>query len=210
MKLRWPIALALLLAASATARAQFRKSYFEATKPGAWARYSVSYGGPPTMEYTYRRLPDDAGSVRIQFTMEYKAGPAKGTTFTYVDWMKPGFPIEKDAITYAKWLSKMTIQQGKGKPETKTGKDLTAIAETMTDYGELSSYVASGAVDGKPCDHYAYKWSKTSKPPMVESGNLWLNETVPFGIVKSDMKIQYPKGDTLTTMEWKLVASGAN
>ena len=202
------LAVGLLAATGNVARAQFRKSYFVATKPGAWSRYSVSYGGPSTMEYTYRRLPDEKGSPRIEFTMEFKSGQAKGKQFVYVSWFKPGFPIEKDALSYGNWITAMTTQQGKNKPRQTPASELAATVATMANYASIARYVDSAVVDGKTSDHYRYEWAPPAKPPRVESGNLWLNETVPFGIVKSDMTIKNKAGQTVSTMQTKLVASG--
>ena len=207
--LRYVSVASLLVLFASLARAEFRKSYFAATKPGSWARYAVSYGGPPTMEYTYRRLPDEKASVRIRFEMEFKAGQAKGKKFTYDYWLKPGFPVEKDALSYGKWLSRMQLTQGTGKPKESSPEDVAAVAATMADYGALAKFVDSAVVDGKPCDHYGYTWTRSVRPPATESGNLWLSPSVPFGIVKSDLVIKNPKGQTLTTMQEKLVASGS-
>jgi hypothetical protein len=210
MKIRSALTLAigLLAATGNVARAQFRKSNFVATKPGAWSRYSVSYGAPPTMEYTYRRLPDEKGRPRIEFTMEFKSGQAKGKRFVYVSWFKPGFPIEKDALSYGNWITAMTTQQGKNKPRETSASELAATAAMMANYDSIARYVDSAVVEGKVCDHYRYEWSPPAKPPRVESGNLWLNGTVPFGIVKSDMTIKNKAGQTVSTMQTKLVASG--
>ena len=207
IRIRLSLVGTLLLAAVA-ARAEFRKSYFAATKPGSWAKYAVSYGGPPTMQYTYRRLPDENGGPRIEFAMEYETGEARGKRFIYGYWFKHGFPIEKDALSYGRWISRMTLQQGTGKPQETSASELAATVATMADYGAIAVYVDSGIIDGKKCDHYSYKWSPPGKPTRIESGNLWLNETVPFGVVKSDMATKSPRGETVSTMQTKLIASG--
>jgi len=211
MRILRALVLAGVAAFSAgAASAEFRKSYFTATTPGSWAKYSVSFGGPPTMEYTYRRLPDEKGSARIEFTMEYTSGPPKGKRFVYVSWIKPGFSLEKNAWSYGKWVTRMTTQQGSEKPKESSAGDLEAIKARATDYNAASSFVDTATVDGKTCDHYSYKWSPPGKPPSTETGNLWLNESVPFGVVRSDLTIKSPAGATISAMETKLVASSVD
>lgn len=141
---RLKLAIAVVTVSTAVAHAELRKSYFAATKPSAWAKYAASDGGPPTMEYTYRRLPDENGGPRIEFAMEFKTGEAKGKRFLYGYRFKRGFPIEKDALSYGRWTSRMTLQQGTGKPQETPSSQLAATVTTMADYGAIAAYVDSG------------------------------------------------------------------
>jgi hypothetical protein len=197
----------LLLSLAVTSLASvagWKKSYFGATKPGTWARY-VDHSSDPAnvdMTVTMTRLPDDDGRPRIEMMMD-SAGkyPPMRTRYT----MKNGFNTDRDLIDYGPDIVAGEAGSAEDALTTLDADTVKIIAGAMRPYAPGVIFKGSEVVDGKKTDRYSY----TMKRPgdSVETGDLWLSDVVPFGIVRNTFTIKEAGGKS-TAFERKLVASG--
>jgi hypothetical protein len=194
--------LSLTVCSMATA-AGWKKSYFGATKPGTWARY-IDHSSDPAnvdMTVTMTRLGDDEGRPRIEMKMDSNGKyPLVLNRYT----MKSGFDVDRDLIDYGPAI----VASEGGDADSQTVLDAATvklIADNMAAYGPFVVFKGSEVVDGKKTDRYNYSVKRPG--PSVESGDLWLSDAVPFGLVRNTFTIK--EKDKTTSFERKLVASGA-
>lgn len=196
---------ALLLAAApfAFAASGFKKAYFGATKPGTWAKYLMHSSGGD-MKYTYTRLPDDAEQPRIEIRVEMADNPPTLNRYT----LKKGFAIERDLMDYGPAIvaGEIGAEDAMQPLETDT---LVAISKTIARYGKNAKFLGNETVAGKKCDHYAYTIRYEADPPQIENGEIWLNDGVPFGLVKQTATTKDDKGTVISSYEQTLVDAGA-
>jgi hypothetical protein len=198
------VLLVLSLAVSTIASAAgWKKPYFGATKPGTWARY-IDHSSDPAnvdMTVTMTRLGDDEGRPRIEMKMDSNGKyPLVLNRYT----MKSGFDIDRDLIDYG---PSIVASEG-GDADSLTVLDAATvklIADNMAAYGPFVVFKGSEVIDGKKTDRYSYTVNRPG--PSVETGDLWLSDAVPFGVVRNTFTIK-EKGKT-TGFERKLVASGS-
>ena len=77
----------------------------------------------------------------------------------------------------------------------------------MATYAATATFKGTETIEGKPCDHYSYTRGKKGDA-QFEKGDIWLNPTVPFGVVKHTMTFTDPSGKVLWTVDSRLVDSG--
>ena len=185
--------------------AGWKKAYFGATKPGTWARYVDHSSDPanPDMTVTMTRLADDQGRLQIEMKMDSNGKyPVAITRYT----MKNGFDVDRDLLDYG--ASIVGGAAGGGDADTQTQFDANTvklIAENMPAYGSAVSFKGSEVIDGKKTDRYSYSIKRPG--PSTETGDYWLSDAVPFGVVRNTFTIA--EGDKTTKFERKLVATGA-
>ncbi|MBV8544488.1 MAG: hypothetical protein JO093_23935 [Acidobacteria bacterium] len=183
--------------------AGWKKAYFGATKPGTWARYVDHSSDPanPDMTVTLTRLGDDEGRPQIEMKMDSGGKyPLALTRYT----MKSGFDADRDLLDYGQSI----VAGAGGDADTQTAFDANTvklIAENMPAYGLAVTFKGSEVVDGKKADRYSYSIKRPG--PSIESGDYWLSDAVPFGVVRNTFTIT--EGEKTTKFERKLVASGA-
>ena len=85
--------------------------------------------------------------------------------------------------------------------------DTVAALKTMATYAATATFKGDETIEGKPCDHYSYTRGKKGDA-QFEKGDIWLNPTVPFGVVKHTMTFTDPSGKVLWTVDSRLVDSG--
>jgi hypothetical protein len=198
------VLLVLSLAVSPFASAAgWKKSYFGATKPGTWARYIDHSSDPanPDMTVTMTRLGDDEGRLQIEMKMDSGGKYPLGLT-RYT--MKSGFDIDRDLLDYGPSI----VAGAAGDADTQTALDANTvklIAENMPAYGPAVTFKGSEVVDGKKTDRYSYSIKRPG--PSTETGDYWLSDAVPFGVVRNTFTIA--EGAKTTKFERKLVATGA-
>jgi hypothetical protein len=197
------VLLVLSLAISPLASAAgWKKAYFGATKPGTWARY-VDHSSDPAnadMTVTETRLPDDDGRVQIEMKMDWNGKyPLSISRYT----MKSGFNGDRDLIDYG---PNIAAGAGGGADSQTAFDDNTVkiIAENMRPYGPAVVFKGSETIDGKKTDRYSYTLHRPGDA--IETGELWLSDAVPFGVVRNTFTMT--EGDKVTKFEMKLVASG--
>jgi hypothetical protein len=199
------VVLLLSLAVTPLASAAgWKKAYFGATKPGTWARY-VDHSSDPDnadMTVTMTRLTDDEGRPRIETKMDSGGKyPLMLTRYT----MKSTFNVDRDLIDYGPAIVAGETGTAEDSLTTLDANTVKIIAGAMLPYSGMV-FKSSEVVDGKKTDRYSY----TMKRPgdSVETGDLWLSDSVPFGIVRNTFTIKEAGGKS-TAFERKLVASGA-
>lgn len=194
------ISLAITPFASA---AGWKKAYFGATKPGTWARY-IDHSSDPAnvdMTVTQTRLGDDEGRPQIELKMDSNGKyPLVLNRYT----MKSGFDVDRDLLDYGAAI----VGGAGGDADNQTVFDANTvklIAENMPAYGPAVVFKGSEVVDGKKTDRYSYSIKRPG--PSTESGDYWLSDAVPFGVVRNAFTIT--EAAKTTKFERKLIASGA-
>ena len=190
--------------------AGFQKKYFAATRPGAWAKYVMTVGGKSESVTLYTRLPDDKGRQRLQVRTDFTSGTNQGTWSVSDYRLKTGYSLEDDALDYGRATEGLTMQ-AKGSQQVKMNASmLKAMVENMPDYSRSAVFVSTETVNGLACDRYKYTQKHPSSPVQIESGELWLNETVPFGLVRQRVVFDEATGKRLSDYEMNLQSSGAD
>jgi hypothetical protein len=209
------IALALLISmlsaavASGADAAGYKKSYFGATKPGSWAQYTMKVEGQADMGYLSTRLPDDAGQQRVQVRVEYMADGKLTRAFTSYA-MKAGYSLESDALGFGKALVSMSTSTPGTPPYVMPPVALDNARKTMPDYAASAQFVGSENIGGKVSDRYKYTQRHPGTPVQIETGEIWLNGSVPFGMVKQKAVTKEESGKVVSQFEMLLLDSGVN
>jgi hypothetical protein len=204
-------ALILLLAASILAAAEpagYRKPYFGLTKPGTWAKYTMKMPGFPDSFTTYTRLADEDGHARLETRSEFTTEGQASTSFNDYT-LETGYSLEKDALDFGKAVVGMTIRSSGAEPMVMEPAMLENIRKGMSDYAPVARFVAAETVGGRACDKYTYSLKHPGNPVQLESGELWLSDTVPFGLVRQTGVTKDPSGKLLSRFEIILSDSGA-
>src|SRR5262249_44896181 len=92
--------LAALLAAGSALAADsigYRKAYFGATKPGAWAQYTMRVEGQPELRMRSTRLADANGEQHLEARLDVKVQGKAEASFTEYTLQK-GYSLENDAL----------------------------------------------------------------------------------------------------------------
>jgi hypothetical protein len=204
---RLALATLLLSSASFLSAAGWNKPYFAATKPGSFAVYkATSTVGPPST-YTLTRLADRNGQVVLDLYSEFADKVTPASTSRYE--MAKGFDPDRDLIDYMKHLVSMSMSVGKDGKFDPLPAAAIANMTAMATYGATAAFKGTEVVNGKTCDRYSYtRDSKTF--PTIETGDIWLDPTVPFGVVKhTTTEKDRASGKVAYTTETVLVTSGS-
>jgi len=194
---------------SAVAATGYQKAYFSATRPGSWAQYTMRVEGQPDMGYLNTRLSDEAGRQRVQVRVEYLSEGK--LTSAYTDYaLKPGYSLENDALGFGKALVSMSSRTPGTKPYVMPAAALDSARKTMPDYAASAQFVGTENIGGKVSDRYKYTQRHPGNPVQIETGEIWLNETVPFGLVKQKAMTREESGKLVSQFEMLLVDSGVS
>ncbi|MFN7976192.1 MAG: hypothetical protein U0166_28315 [Acidobacteriota bacterium] len=182
--MRHAIGQAVLVALAALPlRAEgLKKAYFAATPEESWARFRMSFDEGDA-EWTYTRLPDESGRVRIQNDFKGARGQAPGVVSKTLFVMVDGFPFETDGINFARGIDRVRTQVQNGDEVEESVDRIKAIRKSLLQFRSFS-YVGEEDVDGHKCDHYTYEAASVSMPGSPEHGDVWLDPKVPFAIRK--------------------------
>jgi hypothetical protein len=207
-KVAFALALALGLPGAAWADVPgYRQAYFAATTPGSWAQYTMKVEGQPDMGYRNLRLPDDAGRQRLQVRVEYMSAGAQVTALTdYV--LKPGYSLEADALGFGKAMVAMSSSTPGARPTVMPAAVVESARQSMPDYGAVAQFVGTENIGGKVSDHYRYVQKRAGAPAQTETGDLWLDKSVPFGLVRQKAVTAEDPGKVISRFEMLLVDSG--
>jgi hypothetical protein len=185
----------------------YRKPYFGATKPGAWAQYTMKIEGQADVGYVTTRLADERGQQRVQTRIEYIAAGATTTASTdYV--LKPGYSLESDALGFGKALVGMSSAMAGTKPNVMPAAVVESARKTMPDYAASARFIGTENIGGKVSEHYSYTQKHPGNPAHIEAGEIWLNDSVPFGLVKQKAVTTEESGKVVSRMEMLLMDSG--
>jgi len=190
-----------------------KKPYFSATRPGTWAKYESSWKQPKGMTgtniYTYIRASDNADRVRIEIDTETLSGPGKGMTSRQLNVMEPGFDLAMNFLNYMMFLEASVAQTGKGKPGVTQDNMIEAMRKAGGDFTNSVTFKGKADMQSRKCDHYAYSYKSGGPHVTIHEGEIWLDETVPFGVVFKKGKVMDASGKLLSTFEETLLDSGA-
>jgi|GEM_PF-1000633 len=191
------------LFSSGASAAGWKKAYFGATKPGTWARY-IDHSSDPAnvdMTVTQTRLGDNEGRPQIELKMDSNGKfPLVLNRYT----MKSGFDVDRDLLDYGPAI----VAGAGGDADNQTVLDAATvklIAENMAAYGPAVVFKGSEVVDAKKTDRYTYSIKRPGNS--TETGDLWLSDAVPFGVVRNTFTIAEPT--KTTKFERKLIATSA-
>jgi len=211
MKERLVLVVALLsCAASGAAELPgFKKAYFGATKPGTFAHQRATDEKGAVTEYNYSRLADVAGEPVIELSYEIVSGQFKGTKSVTGCLLPATFSLDNDAIDFQAHARRCVAAAPGAKPSEYPAATMKAIASGMTDYAAISTFKGTETVNGKPADRYGYEYkSSYMNIPATTTGDVWLSDAVPFGLVKDVMTMRDGSGKVLTRIETVLAQSG--
>jgi hypothetical protein len=203
------ILAAMIVAGSALAAdpVGYRKPYFGATKPGSWAQYTMHVDGQPDIGTRTTRLADADGlqqlEVRANVTVQGRLMPSF-TVYT----LQRGFSLENDALGFGKAVAAASMRQAKGRPRPMDAETLSAMRKTMPDYAASAHFVGTENIGGKLCDRYSYTNRYPGNPPQIETGELCLDASVPFGLVHQKAVTKEESGKVVSRFDMLLVDSG--
>ncbi len=199
------LTVSLLLLGSPIAGADWKKPYFGATPVGSWATYTTkSSVGAPSLT-TSKRLEDRKGRVRLEDRTTYpgKEYPPSAQRFELL----ATFNIQSDLFDFAKWLAASSSSTNGGAFQPMSAAVVKTMKDMATPVGPIAVFVKSELIDGKECDHYTYS-ARGPAPGQVETGDLWLSDAVPFGLVRRTSTHKDPSGAVVFSMEQDLVDFG--
>ncbi len=202
----------VLMFASFTAPAAettgFKTAYFGATKVGAWARYIMKVEGQPDMSTVKTRLPDETGQQGVEVRLEYMVdGKLNQAQTVFV--MKSGYSLEADALSYGKALVTMRSLVPGAPANSMPPAVVAGARKAMPDYAAHVRFVGTETIADKATDHYQYTLPPTGTPAQIETGDLWLNAGVPFGLVKQRSLTKEADGKVISKTDMVLTGSGS-
>jgi hypothetical protein len=201
------IALLLLITpALAYSKSGWKKSYFGGTKPGDWVTYVEVNSKALRAVSTYRRLSDDEGSARIERRTSYLPDkvPPLWNHFT----IRKGFDLSHELIDYMGAVTEGSVAADEHDTHTFEATELVAALKSFVPYGPHVVYQGTETIAGKRCDHYAYSLRHDEPSVLLEKGEFWMSDSVPFGIVRHTATTTDQNGKVLWTFSRDLVKTG--
>jgi hypothetical protein len=188
----------------------FNKAYFGATRPGSFARHKATDEKGAVTEYTYARLADLESERVIERRFEVVSGQFKGSGSTTACLVPASFPLENDAIDFQVHARRCVATPSIGAPPYEYPPDtMKSIADVMTNYAAIVTFKGTETVGGRRADRYAYQYEGMAvNAPSTTTGDIWLSDAVPFGLVREVMTTRDASGKTVTRIETVLVESG--
>jgi hypothetical protein len=162
---------------------ELKKDYFGSTKPGDWITQELSSPDGSRSTYVSTRLPDEDGRAVVELSVKVIKGPGEGSESKNTIHLPVDFNFARDWLSYGKFTEKMSMEYS-GTVMPIDENTLTAIRNSSKDYRNAVTFVGTETVDGYQCDHYTYAVSIGDPVMSEETGDLWLSDQVPFGIVR--------------------------
>jgi hypothetical protein len=188
----------------------YRSAYFAATVAGAWSRYAMTSDGKTESTYTYRRLPDDDGRARVELRTDFTAGEFAGTWSTNRYVLSPTFHLEDDALSFARHCERLFMQSDKMTEEQEMPQTtLPYVVAAGIDYAHSATFAGTETIEGRTCDHYTYHYVSKEKNRTIYDGEIWMDATVPFGLVRESASIK-PKVGKPSKYTMTLTATGSD
>jgi len=202
--------LAMILIGSLVTAGQageLQKEYFAATPPGAWAQYMLEAGDGSKYLSSSQRNADMDGRVVVEESMKGQSGAVTGTESQNIYLLQKDFKLANDWLSFGKFTEKMTMKAGDADiPIDATTLD--AIKKGSKDFRGAVTFEAMENIDGRNCDRYAYSAVTAGPAPGKEIGRLWLDPTVPFGIVRQTVTSYNADGSVASSFEIRLQDTG--
>jgi hypothetical protein len=198
-----PIALVVLCLPVLVA-ADWGKAYFVATTPGTWAKHRLtSTVGPPSTT-TYTRMPDENGQIVIDQLSEFSDSTTPASTMRY--HLEAGFKADRELIDFLTVIKSAAAKFAADGDFTALPDDTVKAIKDSPTYRDTAVFKGTQKVGGKDCDRFAYTRKHVGS---VETGELCLNATVPFGLVEQTISSTDASGKAYTA-EVTLVDSGTS
>jgi len=189
--------------------AQLNKPYFAATKVGTWAKYEQSSSDGSRMTMTDMRLADADGRIVIEHVTYVNEGPGKGATSSTLSVLEPGFDLDSNLISYGTATQAMIGQFKGGEPSITPEHVMQIIRQSSIDFRKGMVFKGSEQVGKYQCDYYTYEVMSGGPRPMTHIGKIWLNEEVPFGVVKQSAIIK-DRSKKVSDFEMRLIDFGSD
>lgn len=199
---------ALVLGLASAHGAALKKDYFAASTPGAWAAYTVTFtGGGKSTQHT-QRLPDEDGHIVVAESVKVLAGSGAGAESKNISTLPKDFAIARDWLSHGKFTEKMKMEFS-GTQMTVDENTLAAIRKSSKDFRDALTFEAAETVEGRACDRFAYSIPDGGDAKTHEEGRLWLDPSVPFGIVRHTGSTRTEKGEEVYAFDVRLQEFGA-
>jgi len=205
----WRWVLLLLLLGMPAWGGDLNKNYFGATKVGAWSEYSLTSPDGSKSVFSYQRNADDDGHPLLEVGVKILAGPGKDSKSKTGYVLPRGFNFERDALNYGRFAEKMTMKYGDTEM-TVDANTLEAIRQGTKDFKGALTFEAAEKIDGHACDRYSYSIKIAGPNPTQETGKLWMDPSVPFGIVRQAARATDPSGKLVVEFDMRLTDTGLN
>lgn len=202
---RVAVAVLLVVIASTTTTAEWKKAYFGQTTVGSWASYRLKSTPGPGSMLKSTRLPDRNGGVQLEDRNTFPGKENPDSTQRYS--VAPGFKIERDLLDYPKSLLSFASSFDGTSFEEMPFAAVKSMKDVSPAFGRIAVFTNTEAVNGIECDHYTYTL-KNAAAGQTETGDLWLSDTVPFGLVKRTASAKDQSGKVAWTLEMTLTDSG--
>jgi hypothetical protein len=200
------LAVGSALAADSTG---YRKAYFGATKPGAWAQYTMRVEGQPDLRTRSTRLADANREQHLEARIDLKVQGKAEASFTEYTLQK-GYSLENDALGFGKALVAVSTRREKTHPLPMDNETIAAMKKAMPDYAASARFTGTETIGGRQCDRYTYTNRYAGKPPQIETGELCLDPSVPFGLVYQKAVTKEESGKLVSSFDMRLVDSGTD
>ena len=205
----------LLIAAFSAGNAaaeNLKKSYCAATLPGTFVKYEYTSKMPDGTTGIYIttdiRLADNAGRAAMEDDFVVKSGVGAGTVIKSLRVMEKGFDMSKDCLEYLSFLEYSIHQQDNGEAMLETQEMVDIYKAVAPSYRDAVTFKGIETMAGRQCDHYSYMMRTRESDPTIFEGEIWLDATVPFGIVKKTTTTKDASGKIRSVGEDRLVDSG--
>jgi hypothetical protein len=186
---------------------ELRKSYFEATQPGAWSEYLLTSGNNSKSIFRYQRLRDLDGKIVIELTVTAIVGQGRNPASKNTYVMVGDFNLQRDGLSFGKFIEKMSMSS-RGMDMTVDDATLAQIRQAEKDFRGAVTFQATEKIHSRTCDRYAYSLRTVGPVPTIEKGTLWLSDSVPFGIVRQVAEVFRPNGTKLSSFSLQLEGTG--
>jgi hypothetical protein len=203
---RLPLLVTLLLLAPLTFASGWKKPYFGATKSGSWAKYTDVAGEMKMTSVSARFADDGERRARLGSRTEFANNQYPPVVNEYT--LAKDFPIGRELIDFMTAITGGSATASEGPLQPFEAATIEAIKKSSQAYGPVVTFKGTETIDGKNCDRYGYTLKRPGDPVTVESGDLWLSDAVPFGVVKQTSTTKDAKGKVVSSYMHTLVVSG--
>jgi hypothetical protein len=201
------VGVALLVSLALAQAGELRRSYFEATKPGAWSKYALTSGTRSKATFRYQRQRDLDGKIVIELTVTTSIESGKTSTSHNTYTMSRNFNLGRDGLSFGKFIEKMSMSSA-GMDVEVDETTLDQIRQAEKDFRGAVTFEKTEKIDGRTCDRYAYSLRTLGQVPTTEKGTLWLSDSVPFAIVRQVAEVFRTNGTKLSGFVMQLQDTG--
>lgn len=196
--------LACFVAAQVAVAGEFKLPYYTGTTPGGWALLQLTDKDGTVSDFIYTRKPDADGQAVLELSVKTSAGVAAGSESSMIYTMPAGFDLANLGHSYGKFIEKMVMVYG----DMETPVDdatLEVIRQAEKDFRGKVTFIGAETIGALSCDRYAYT---TKSDTSLEKGTLWLNNTIPFALVKQTGQVVNTDGAIASDFQMVLIDHG--